>query len=174
MAGPRSSTPRGTRVRGVSGSGSAGRSQSTRDQPSEPVADPTAPRSVINYGLQRRSALASVFGGRPFEGVDVCDADPYLLKAARFHGVLTDDHCPICRTVLLAQVTYIYGDQLGHVSGSAIDPRRLDELAGTVGEFRVYVVEVCSGCRWNHLLTSYSLGDGVTRRAPARPRDLLG
>ncbi len=142
-------------------------------QPIQVIADPTQPRSVINYGLQRRSVLRSLLRGRPFDGVDVCDADPYLIKAARFHGVVAEDSCPICRADALSQVTYIYGEQLGHVSGAAVHPRRLAELAVKTGEFRVYVVEVCPDCRWNHLLTSYFLGDGVTRKAPRRPRDLL-
>ena len=168
VPGPRSTSPRGARVRGDSTTPKA-----TRPGPAEPVADPTAPRGVIDYALQRRSVLTALFGGRAFNGLDVCDADPYLLKAARFHGIATPDPCPICRRTDLTHVTYIYGEQLGHVSGSAVDPKRLDDLARVTGEFRVYVVEVCAQCRWNHLVSSYSLGDGVPRRAPARPRDLL-
>jgi hypothetical protein len=37
------------------------------------------------------------------------------------------------------------------------------------GEFRVYVVEVCPECTWNHLTASFVLGDGVPRR-PLRAR----
>jgi hypothetical protein len=167
MAEPRSSQPRGARVRGDSA-----RPRTVREEPEE-VADPTVPRRVIDYGLQRRALLTALFGGRAFEGHDVCDADPYLLKAARFHGLTSPDRCPIYRRTDLVHVTYVYGEQLGHVSGSAIDPRRLDDLARDTGSFSVYVVEVCTECRWNHLITSYVLGDGVPRRAPARPRDLL-
>ena len=46
-------------------------------------------------------------------------------------------------------------------------------MAYEYGEFRVYVVEVCTTCHWNHLVTSYMLGDGQPRKAPAKPRDLL-
>ena len=46
-------------------------------------------------------------------------------------------------------------------------------MAREHGEFRVYVVEVCTGCGWNHLHLSYLLGDGVPRRPPPRPADLL-
>ena len=141
--------------------------------PGEPIAEPTRPRGVVHYPQQRRALLEALRGGRAFDGLDVCDADPYLVKAARFHGVTSADPCPVCRRVDLIHVTYVYGDQLGHVSGWAVDPGRLDDLAMRTGDFRVYVVEVCTECRWNHLITSYSLGDGVRRRAPARPRDLL-
>jgi hypothetical protein len=137
------------------------------------VADPTAPRSVIDYALQRRAILEALRGGRAFNGIDICDADTYLLKAAKFHGITGAQRCPICRKVDLRLVTYAFGEQLGHLSGSAMAPSRLDDLARTTGEFRVYVVEVCSECHWNHLVVSYSLGDGVPRRAPAAPRDLL-
>jgi hypothetical protein len=43
-------------------------------------------------------------------------------------------------------------------------------MAREHGEFRVYVVEVCQECSWNHLTLSYVLGDGVPRRAPRRRR----
>jgi len=35
---------------------------------------------------------------------------------------------------------------------------------------RVYVVEVCRGCGWNHLYKSYVVGDGVPRTPPRRQR----
>jgi hypothetical protein len=46
----------------------------------------------------------------------------------------------------------------------------LEPMAREHGEFRVYVVEVCRGCGWNHLALSYVMGDGVERRAPRRQR----
>jgi hypothetical protein len=171
MAGARSTQPRGARVRGDSG-----RPKPQRMEPEE-IAHPAAPRRVVRYALQKRAVLQGVYGGQAFNGFDICDADPYLLRAARFHGVTTEDPCPICRVSdgrePLQHVTYIYGDQLGHLAGSAIDPARLPELAMEYGEFRVYVVEVCTVCHWNHLVTSYMLGDGVPRKTPPRPRDLL-
>jgi hypothetical protein len=171
MAEPRSTQPRGARVRGE-----RGRPRPERAEREE-VADPTAPRRVVSYALQRRSVLRGLYGGQAFNGFDICDADPYLLRAARFHGSQTSVACPVCRVTdgreTLTHVTYIYGDQLGHLAGSAIDPARLPELAPQYGEFRVYVVEVCSTCHWNHLVTSYMLGDGVPRKAPPKPRDLL-
>jgi hypothetical protein len=171
MAEPRSMQPRGARVLGE-----RGRPRPERAEPEE-VADPAAPRRVVNYALQRRSVLRGLYGGQAFNGFDICDADPYLLRAARFHGVSTDEPCPVCRVTdgreTLTHVTYVYGDQLGHIAGSAIDPARLDGMAAEYGEFRVYVVEVCTTCHWNHLVTSYVLGDGRPRKAPARPRDLI-
>jgi hypothetical protein len=47
---------------------------------------------------------------------------------------------------------------LGKTSGQAKSPAELAQLAATVDEFDVYVVEVCPDCGWNHLIRSYVLG----------------
>ncbi len=141
----------------------------------EPVADPTRPRALIDYTLQRRAVLQRVAGGdlRALELEEVCDADPYLLRAAKHHGEQTERRCPVCRRVDLVHVTYVFGEQLGPYSGRVKSSEQLPEMAREHGEFRVYVVEVCTGCGWNHLHLSYLLGDGVPRRPPRRPPDLL-
>lgn len=100
---------------------------------------------------------------------DVCDADPYLLRAARFHGEPTTTTCPVCRKLKLSHITYVFGDELGAYSGRIKATGELEPMAHQYGEFRVYVVEVCQGCAWNHLITSYVLGDGVPR-TPVRRR----
>ena len=116
-------------------------------------------RSVVDYGLARRATLASVFAGNTTVS-DVCDAHPYLLRAAKFHGEPTESGCPICRKAKLTHVTYVYGDELGQYAGRVKQERELAEMAAEYGEFRVYVVEVCQSCGWNHLATSYVLGTG--------------
>jgi hypothetical protein len=134
------------------------------------LADMTSRRSVVDYGLARRATLASVFAGRTTV-TDVCDAHPYLLRAAKFHGEATQDRCPICKKVNLTHVTYVYGDELGQYEGRVKQARELAEMAAEYGEFRVYVVEVCQSCGWNHLASSYVLGTGeptVRRKRRAR------
>jgi hypothetical protein len=92
----------------------------------------------------------------------VCDASPYLISAARFHGDQTEDRCPICRRENLTHVNYIYGDELKTSAGQARSGAELPGLAMTLREFTVYVVEVCRGCGWNHLVEQYVLGrDGL-------------
>jgi len=125
-------------------------------------------RSVIDYSLARRARLEQLFTGG-VSTTDVCDAHPYLLRAAKFHGESTSRPCPVCRTVNLTHVTYVYGEELGQYSGRIKTRTELAAMAREHGEFRVYVVEVCQGCSWNHLTLSYVLGDGV-RRSPARRR----
>ena len=126
---------------------------------------------MIDYGLARRATLESLASGSTTRR-DVCDAHPYLLLAARFHGEATDRPCPVCGREPLRHVTYVYGDELGQYSGRVKSRRELAEMASEHGEFRVYVVEVCQRCAWNHLTTSYVLGDGVPRRPPRRTRTL--
>ena len=140
--------------------------------PSEPedVADPRRPRRVVSYALARNGALAAVRRGM---GSEHLEADPYLLRAAKFHGEPAARDCPICRRVELTNVTYVFGDELGPYSGRVRATADLAELATEFGAFRVYVVEVCQTCGWNHLTLSYVLGDGVPRRPLGRPRDLL-
>jgi Family of unknown function (DUF5318) len=90
---------------------------------------------------------------------------------AKFHGEPTEDRCPICRKAKLTHVTYVYGDELGQYEGRVKQARELAEMAAEYGEFRVYVVEVCQSCGWNHLASSYVLGTGepaVRRRRRAR------
>jgi Family of unknown function (DUF5318) len=123
-------------------------------------------RSVVDYGLARRATLASVFSGHTTL-TDVCDAHPYLLRAAKFHGEATDRACPICKKAKLTHVTYVYGDELGRYEGRVKQGRELAEMAAEYAEFQVYVVEVCQSCAWNHLASSYVLGTGEpqTRRS---------
>jgi hypothetical protein len=128
-------------------------------------------RSVIDYSLARRATLEALFSGGATT-MDVCDAHPYLLRAAKFHGEPTRRLCPVCRRENLTHVSYVYGDELGQYSGRIKPTPELETLARQHGEFRVYVVEVCQGCSWNHLTTSYVLGDGVARKPPRRQRTL--
>ncbi|NLG54907.1 MAG: DUF5318 domain-containing protein [Rhodococcus sp.] len=123
-------------------------------------------RQVVDYALQRRSLLAEVRAGRTAVA-QVCDANPYLLRAAKFHGTGTDVMCPICRKEQLTLVSWVFGDKLGTVSGSARTAEELVRLAATEEEFSVHVVEVCRTCSWNHLVQSYVLG---SLPAPKRPR----
>ncbi len=124
-------------------------------------------RQVVDYALQRRSLLTQVHAGRV--GVmEVCDASPYLLRAAKFHGEPSDVTCPVCRKEPLTLVSWIFGDELKHAAGSARTPEELGRMATMFEEFNVYVVEVCRTCSWNHLVQSYVLGTGVDRRHPRR------
>jgi hypothetical protein len=116
-------------------------------------------RQVVDYALQRRALLADVHAGR-VAVEEVCDAGPYLLRAARFHGEPTEQACPVCRKERLTLVSWVFGDALRHAAGTARRPDELERLAALHADFSVHVVEVCRTCRWNHLVLSYVLGTG--------------
>lgn len=139
----------------------------------EDVADPTAPRGVVDHTLQRRAALGSLVLTATGAS-DYLDPHPHLLRAARNHGQAADEPCPWCKDKeSLCYLRYAYGDELGPFSGRLRTESELPELARQHGQFRVYVVEVCRKCGWNHLVRSYVLGDGVPRPALRAPRDMI-
>ncbi len=114
-------------------------------------------RSVVDYALQRRALLADVQAGR-VGAIEACDASPYLLRAAKYHGETTKASCPICRKERLTRVHYVYGDRLGSSAGQAKSEAELVVMGARAAEFSVYEVEVCRGCSWNHLMSSYVMG----------------
>jgi hypothetical protein len=125
---------------------------------------------VVDYALQRRALLADLYAGR-VSVADVCDAHPYLQRAAKYHGEPTETTCPVCRKDRLTQVHYVYGDELRNASGQAKSVSELHRMGMDHAEFRVYVVEVCRSCGWNHLATSYVLGrDGLPERTSSPSR----
>src|SRR5436305_13492473 len=128
----------------------------------------TDPRAVVDYALARRATLANLATGRA-TAVDVCDAQAYLVRAARYHGEPVRDACPVCRRTSLARVNYTYGDCFrGDTNGRARTSEEIVALAREHAEFTVYVVEVCADCKWNHLVSSYVLGTGEPARRRAR------
>lgn len=133
-------------------------------------------RAVIDYALARRATLVDLQRGL-LSRTEACDAHPYLLRAAAHHGVLTEVRCPVCRGDRpVVHVTYAYGDELKESSGRAREHRELVALSLRCADVRVYVVEVCRSCSWNHLVTSYSIGtgedggDAAVRAHERRPR----
>jgi len=125
-------------------------------------------RGFIDYSLDKRATLLGLFRGV----VDACDADPYLMRAAKYHGVKTDRKCPVCKKDSLVELRYTFGDQLGQYSGRIKSDQELIDMEREFGEFSVYVVEVCCECSWNHLCSTYLLGDGQVRKAPRKVRTM--
>lgn len=126
-------------------------------------------RQVVSYALQRRATLEALRRSvRTLTPSDACDADPMLIRAALHHGTLSGVDCPVCSGTKMHTLNYVFGDQLGQYSGRIKSAAELDEMENEFGEFKVYVVEVCPDCGWNHLIESYVLGDGKKRRPPRR------
>lgn len=134
--------------------------------PQRSLVDEASARCVVDYSLARRAALAGLRAGR-INPRDACDAQVYLRRAARYHGEPSTEICPVCDTERLVIVTYAFGDCFPRGgNGRARARRELRELALVMPDFSVFVVEVCLGCGWNYLVTSYVLGTGapVARR----------
>lgn len=131
-----------------------------------PVVDVAGARCVVDYALARRAVLTGLASGRVRQA-DACDAHIYLRRAAKYHGEPTERACPVCRLEQLTHVTYAFGECFPNgANGRARPTREVCELAAELPEFSVFVVEVCLGCGWNHLVTSAVLGTGApaTRR----------
>ena len=131
-----------------------------------PAARSAAGRAFVDYALVRRGVLADLARGR-VRREEVCDADPLLRRAALTLGRPAGYPCPVCSGERLLLSTWLYGDELGASSGRSAFPGEVEEVAAEHAEVRVYVVEVCVGCGWNHLVESYVVGHG---REPSRPR----
>lgn len=139
-------------------------------------------RDLVDHALARRALLQQLFGGGlwrsgPGSAVsldDVCDASPYLLRAADAYGVATERTCPLCRRERLHEVTWVHGDAIGPASGSARTPAQLARLDAERPDFAVHEVEVCTRCRWNHLLRSWRAGTPGTPRARRHKTDEPG
>ncbi|WP_165958893.1 DUF5318 family protein [Actinomadura sp. KC345] len=69
--------------------------------------------------------------------------------------------CTACRHEPLTHVTYVYGDEPGRYAGRVEAAAEPAGMGCEYGEFRVYVVEVCQSCAWNHLAMSCVLGHGA-------------
>ncbi|MGH2930936.1 MAG: DUF5318 family protein, partial [Solirubrobacteraceae bacterium] len=121
-----------------------------------------APEARVEYRLLRDAAVRDVRRGR-LGTVDVCDAHPELLRAARNVGRPLADDCPICAEERTVLVTYVFGAGLppgGRCPGTATE---LDRLRRRAAPVLCYEVEVCPGCAWHHLLRKYPAGGRAVR-----------
>ena len=114
--------------------------------------------------LVRRAVLQALRTGRT-STTEVCDASPFLQRAAKEWGMRTARPCPVCRREPLWEIAWVYGDALGDGSGTARSARGVLLLARSRPDFAVYEVEVCLGCGWNHLLRTYRTGTPGTPAA---------
>ena len=129
-------------------------------------AQPGQPGGHIDYRLARNVVIREFKKGR-LTRLDVCDAHPELMRAARNVGEATAEECPICETANVVLVSYAFGSRLPK-GGSCVTSRaELQKARRAAGSDLVcYVVEVCPGCSWNHLARSFPV-TSVSRRTRA-------
>lgn len=113
--------------------------------------------ATIDYRMAKRATLRQLRIGM-VSRIDVCDAHPELIRAARNIGEKTNEQCPVCGATGLRLVLYTYGKDLKRHSGWPRRQAELRELRGQVNEFVCYIVEVCIDCSWNHLVRSFAAG----------------
>ena len=110
----------------------------------------------VNYRLARNAVVSQFQKGR-LSRLDVCDAHPELLRAARNVGDSTAERCPICDEADLVLVSYVFGSGLPPSGHCVTSKAELTKLGRRGSELACYVVEVCPDCAWNHLAHTFLL-----------------
>ena len=111
----------------------------------------------VTYRLARDAVVREFQKGR-LSRLDVCDAHPELLRAARGVGEATAEPCPICEEAKVVLVTYVFGSRLPAGGRCISTPGELAKLSRSSRELACYVVEVCPECSWNHLARTFPVG----------------
>jgi hypothetical protein len=123
----------------------------------------------VDYRLARATRLEAFRTGRASQ-LEVCDAQPELMRNAERASRRTRRQCPICDHRHLVEVTYVFGPRLPPSGRCITSPGELDTLAQKAGRHEAYIVEVCTACRWNHLVRSHPLRAEDSATGAPRPR----
>lgn len=123
----------------------------------------------VDYTLARKATLRAFREGR-MSKFDICDAHPDLLRAAKFCGTTIPDECPICDRVGLVLVSYVFSDEFPkNDNGRVWDRPDMGPLLA-MREARLYTVEVCLGCSWNHLRSQVMFSNGRKQGSRGSPK----
>ena len=115
----------------------------------------TTPSGEVDYRISRQSTLRSLAAGE-VERSEVCDAQRELMRVALGCSESADGVCPVCSSSDgLRLVRYVFGPRLGPGGRAMASTRELKAIGRRKGEFRCYVIEVCTACAWNHLLRTF-------------------
>lgn len=120
-------------------------------------ARPMTEPGQIDYRLVRKHTVDEFKRGR-LSRLDVCDAQPELLRAAVNCGRPSQQLCPICDEGNVVLVTFVFGARLPAHGRCVTTAKELDQLGRRPSQCACYLVEVCPACAWNHLLRSFPLG----------------
>ena len=119
----------------------------------------------VEYRLARDSIVREYRRGR-LSRLDVCDAQPELLRVAGHLGTATAEVCPICEEASLVHVSFAFGPRLPPGGRAIASKSELRSLARGRDDVAFYVVEVCGECGWNHLVRMFNAPE-ARRRAPS-------
>jgi uncharacterized protein DUF5318 len=110
---------------------------------------------VVDYTLAKRALLREFRSGL-LSRLEICDAHPELIRAAKNMGTQARRPCPVCRQHELRLLAYVYAEGLQHQNGRPYDVHEAIRLAASHAG-AAYVVEVCTDCNWNHLAEAVSV-----------------
>jgi len=128
--------------------------KATPEQRPRPRGKRRALLAAVDYTLAKRALLRDFRRGI-LSRFDVCDAHPELLRAARYVGEPSARPCPICDRDELRLLAYVYGEDLKANNGRVWELDKALTIAADHRGARCYVVEVCTGCSWNHLREAF-------------------
>jgi hypothetical protein len=109
---------------------------------------------VVDYTLVKRSLLRDFRRGL-LSRLDICDAHPELMRAAKNVGEHATRKCPVCREEGLRLLAYVFSEELKADNGRVWELREALTIAARCGDGTCYVVEVCTDCSWNHLSEAF-------------------
>jgi uncharacterized protein DUF5318 len=109
---------------------------------------------VVDYTLAKRALLREWRRG-VLSRLEICDAHPELLRAARYLGAEARRPCPVCSQHELRLLAYVYADGLRRNNGRAFEVEEGLALASQQRGGACYIVEVCTYCNWNHLAEAF-------------------
>ncbi len=122
----------------------------------------------VEYRLARDSTIRDYQRGR-LSRLDICDAQPELLRVAVNLGRETSVDCPICEEIKLVHVSFAFGPRLPPSGRPLTSNAELQALARSKDDVAFYVVEVCTQCGWNHMLRMFT-----SQTARRRPKPIKG
>lgn len=111
----------------------------------------------VDHRFARRQLLHRYRSGE-LTRADVCDAQAELMRIALNCSQGSTVPCPVCAESTLRVVRFVFGPRLPAGGRPVATRAELRKLAEGPGERRCYTVEVCTSCRWNHLLQVAPLG----------------
>ena len=126
-----------------------------------------AAASRVDYSLARRAVLRDYHSGQ-ISRFEICDAHPDLLRAARYSGEKTSSSCPVCDGGPIVLVSYAFSDTFPKHENGKVWPRNDLGPLLKLRDARLYTVEVCPDCSWNHLLSQAAFGGRSRSRRPRR------
>ena len=128
-----------------------------------PRATTSSPEASVEYRLLRDGVARAVRAGR-LSREEVCDAHPELLRAATHLGRKTGEDCPVCEASPTVEVTYVFGAKLPPGGTCPSTKAELARLLRRDEPVLAYTVEVCTACRFHHLLRRYPGGGEASPR----------